>query len=208
MKVNLREIEVGDIFSEESHYVVKEVKSESVVFKHLESGKTVNLSNEYVYNMLNTSDQYEKEVKVTREDKKDGTPGIRTIFEGIRSSEVFTVVFKKQDKAKTKKQFESEKEAQRMEAISMIDKAKRQKKSMATAYEEALEFVQSNPIKDYTEGEDRVLRGFKIQFVSRDGKYRCMDMDIEKTEKDTGERLVNINTISQLIYNGVKYTVE
>lgn len=164
--------------------------------------------NEYVYNMLNTSDQYEKEVKVTREDKKDGTPGIRTIFEGIKSSEVFTVVFKKQDKAKTKKQFESEKEAQRMEATSMIDKAKRQKKSMATAYKEALEFVQSNPIKDYTEGEDRVLRGFKIQFVSRDGKYRCMDMDIEKTEKDTGERLVNINTISQLIYNGVKYTVE
>ena len=208
MKVNLREIEVGDIFSEESHYAVKEVKPESVVFKHLESGKTVNLSNEYVYNMLNTSDQYEKEVKVTREDKKDGTPGIRTIFEGIRSSEVFTIVFKKQDKAKTKKQFESEKEAQRMEAISMIDKAKRQKKSMATAYKEALEFVQSNPIKDYTEGEDRVLRGFKIQFVSRDGKYRCMDMDIEKTEKDTGERLVNINTISQLIYNGVKYTVE
>lgn len=208
MKVNLREIEVGDIFSEESHYVVKEVKSESVVFKHLESGKTVNLSNEYVYNMLNTSDQYEKEVKVTREDKKDGTPGIRTIFEGIRSSEVFTVVFKKQDKAKTKKQFESEKEAQRMEATSIIDKAKRQKKSMATAYKEALEFVQSNPIKDYTEGEDRVLRGFKIQFVSRDGKYRCMDMGIEKTEKDTGERLVNINTISQLIYNGVKYTVE
>ena len=208
MRVNLREIEVGDIFSEESHYVVKEVKSESVVFKHLESGKTANLSNEYVYNMLNTSDQYEKEVKVTREDKKDGTPGIRTIFEGIKSSEVFTVVFKKQDKAKTKKQFESEKEAQRMEATSMIDKAKRQKKSMATAYKEALEFVQSNPIKDYTEGEDRVLRGFKIQFVSRDGKYRCMDMDIEKTEKDTGERLVNINTISQLIYNGVKYTVE
>lgn len=208
MKVNLREIEVGDIFSEESHYVVKEVKSESVVFKHLESGKIVNLSNGYVYNMLNTSDQYEKEVKVTREDKKDGTPGIRTIFESIKSSEVFTVVFKKQDKAKTKKQFESEKEAQRMEAISMIDRAKRQKKSMVTAYKEALEFIQSNPIKDYTEGEDRILRGFKIQFVSRDGKYRCMDMDIEKTEKDTGERLVNINTISQLTYNGVKYTVE
>lgn len=43
----------------------------SVVFKHLESGKTANLSNEYVYNMLNTSDQYEKEVKVTREDKEE-----------------------------------------------------------------------------------------------------------------------------------------
>lgn len=41
--------------------------------------------------------------------------------------------------------------------------------------------------------------------TSNDG---MLDMVIEKTEKDTGERLVNINTISQLIYNGVKYTVE
>lgn len=208
MKVNLTEIEVGDIFSEESHYIVKEVKKDSVVFEHLESGKTVNLSNEYVHNMLNTSDQYEKEVKVTKEDKKDGTPGIRTIFESIKSSEVFTVVFKKQDKVKTKKQFEAEREAQRVEAIALIDKAKRQKKSMAVAYKEALELIQDNPVKDYIEGEDRVLRGYKMQFVSRDGKYKCMDMDIERTEKETGERLVNINTINCLIYNGVKYIVE
>ena len=208
MKINLAEIEVGDIFSEESHYIVKEVKSGSVIFEHLESGKSVNLSNEYVHDMLNTSDQYEKEVKVTKEDKKDGTVGIRTIFEGIKSSEVFTVVFKKQDKPKTKKQIELEKEAQRAEAVALIDKAKRNKKSMAVAYKEALEFIQNNPIKDYVDGEDRVLRGYKMQFVSRDGKYRCMDMDIERTDKETGERLVNINTISQLIYNGVKYIVE
>lgn len=208
MKVNIKEIQVGDIFSEESHYVVKEVKKNSVVFTHLESGKLVNLSNDYVHSMLNTSDQYDTEVKVTKEDKKDGTPGIRTIFESIKSSEVFTVVFKKQDKTKTKKQLESEKEAQRAEAVALIDKAKKQKKSMAVAYKEALEFIQNNPIKDYIEGEDRVLRGFKVQFVSRDGKYKCIDMDIEKTDRETGERLVNINTISQLVYNGVKYIVE
>lgn len=89
-----------------------------------------------------------------------------------------------------------------------IDKAKRQKKSMATAYKEALEFIQNNPVKDYIEGEDRVLRGYKMQFVSRDGKYKCMDMDIKRTGKETGERYVNINTISHLIYNGVKYVVE
>ena len=47
-----------------------------------------------------------------------------------------------------------------------------------------------------------------MQFVSRDGKYRCMDMDITRTDKETGERLVNINTISQLIYNGTKYIVD
>lgn len=207
MKINLNEIEIGDVFSEESHYVVSEINTDKIVFNHLESGRQVSLSKDYVQNLLNTSDQYDKEVKVTREDKKDGTPGIRTIFEGIKSSEVFTVVFKKQDRPKTKKALEEEKEEQRNKAIEIIDKAKRQKKSMASAYKEALEYIQNNPIKDYIEGEDRVLRGFKLQFVSRDGKYKCLDMDIEKDEKETGERLVNINTISQLIYNGVKYIV-
>lgn len=91
--------------------------------------------------------------------------------------------------------------------ISWREEAKKAKKSMATAYKEALEFIQNNPIKDYIEGEDRILRGYKMQFVSRDGKYRCMDMDITRTDKETGERLVNINTISQLIYNGTKYIV-
>lgn len=208
MKVNIKEIEVGDIFSEESHYVVNKVAKDKVKFLHLESGKKVSLSNEYVANLLNTSDQYDNEVKVGKEDKKDGTPGIRTIFENIKSSEVFTVVFKKQDKPKTKKAVEAEKETQRNEAVAIIDKAKKAKKSMATAYKEALEFIQNNPIKDYIEGEERVLRGYKMQFVSRDGKYRCMDMDITRTDKETGERLVNINTISQLIYNGTKYIVD
>lgn len=208
MEVNIKEIQVGDIFSEESHYVVAKIDKDSIEFKHLESGKTVKLSNEYVKNLLNTSDQFHKEVKVGKEDKKDGTPGIRSIFESIKSSEVFTVVFKKQGKAKTKKQLNEEKAAQREEAIALIDKAKKSKKSMAEAYKIALEMIQNNPILDTIEGEDRVLRGFKMQFVSRDGKYRCMDMDIKRTDKETGERLVNINTISVLVYNGVRYVVE
>lgn len=94
---------VGDVFSEESHYIVEEIGKDTIKFKHTESGKSVTLGYGYVQDLLNTSDQYDKEVKVTKEDKKDGTPGIRTIFEGIKSSEVFTVVFQKQDKAKTKK---------------------------------------------------------------------------------------------------------
>ena len=208
MKVDLSEIREGDVFSEESHYVVKSVGKDSVVFTHLESGKEVKLSASYVQSLLNTSDQFHETKEVTREDKKDGTPGIRTIFESIKSSEVFTVVFKKQDKPKTKKQINEEREAQREKAIELIDKAKRQKKSMAVAYKTALEFIQDNPIKDYVEGEERALRGFKLQFVSRDGKYRCLDMDIERTDKETGERLVNINTIKLLIYNGVRYIVK
>ena len=208
MKVNVSEIQVGDVFSEESHYTVKSIGRDSIVFIHLESGKEVKLSTSYVQGLLNTSDQFHETKEVTREDKKDGTPGIRTIFESIKSSEVFTVVFKKQDKPKTKKQINEEREAQREKAIELIDKAKKQKKSMAVAYKTALEYIQDNPILDYVEGEERVLRGFKLQFVSRDGKYRCLDMDIERTSKETGERLVNINTIEQLIYNGVKYIVK
>lgn len=208
MKINIKEIAVGDVFSEESHYIVEEIGKDTIKFKHTESGKSVTLGYGYVQDLLNTSDQYDKEVKVTKEDKKDGTPGIRTIFEGIKSSEVFTVVFKKQDKAKTKKQYEAEREAQRQEAVALIDKAKKAKKSMAVACKEALEHIQNNPIKDFIEGEDRVLRGYKMQFVSRDGKYKCMDMDVVRGPKETGERLVNINTISQLVYNGVKYVVE
>lgn len=65
-----------------------------------------------------------------------------------------------------------------------------------------------NPILGFEEGEDRVLRGYKVQFESRDGKYNCVDMDIERTEKESGVRPVNINSLKWLIFNGVKYIVK
>ena len=48
------------------------------------------------------------EVKVTREDKKDSTLGIRSIFEGIHGSQVFTVCFKKQDTPKSQRKLNAE----------------------------------------------------------------------------------------------------
>lgn len=113
----------------------------------------------YLKNYTNSADLFETTVKVTKEDKKDGTLGIRSIWENIHSGQVFTVCFKKQDKPNE-------------------------------------------------EGEDRVLRGYKIQFESRDGRYDCVDMDITKTDKESGIRPVNILTIKWLIFNGVKYIVE
>lgn len=204
--VNLSKIKLGDVFSEESHYVVTNITNGTVVFQHVESKQVVELAKTYVRDLLSSADQYDEVVKVTKEDKKDGTPGIRTIFDKIKSSEVFTVVFKKQDKPKTKKAFEAEREEQREKAVAMIEKAKKDKKSMAVAYKEALSFIQDNPIKDFTEGEDRTLRGYKIQFVSRDGRYDCIDMDLLNEESHI--RPVNINTIKELIYNGTKYVVE
>lgn len=56
MNINLSEVRVGDIFSEASHYSVKEVKEGEILFHHLESGKEVTLSNSYIQSILNTCD--------------------------------------------------------------------------------------------------------------------------------------------------------
>ena len=204
----IQNIKVGDVLSETSHYKITEVRDNGVSCTHVESGDTVNIGQKYLKSYCQSADEYSEVVEVTREDKLDGTSGIRSIFERIHSSEVFTVVFKKQDKKKTKKQIEEEKNSQINEAIAMINKAKEQKKSMAVAYAEALQFIQNNPIQEYIEGESRTLRGYKVQFQSRDGRYDCVDMDIERTEKESGIRPVNINSISSLIYKGVKYVVK
>jgi radical SAM superfamily enzyme YgiQ (UPF0313 family) len=69
-----------------------------------------------------------------------------------------------------------------------------------------VEQLVKTPILPYEEGEERVLRGYKVQFTSRDGKYNCIDMDIADTTANV--RPVNINSISWIIFNNVKYTVE
>lgn len=205
MEININNVKVGDIFSEESHYIVVGKTFKGMTFRHVESNTEVTIDNNYTEKLLKSADQFNEVKEVTKEDKKDGTPGIRTIFEGIKSSEVFTVVFTKQDSPKTAKAINAEKEEVRAKALEIINKAKTSKKSMADAYAKALEYVQDNPVLDHTPGERRVLRGYKLQFVSRDGKYRCIDMDITD---GNAERLVNINTISELVFNGVKYIVK
>lgn len=206
----VNEVNIGNVLSEESHYKVLAVDSLTGAIKatHCESGEEVTINSDYIKKFLNSADEFTEIVKVTKEDKLDGTLGIRSIFESIHTSEVFTVTFTKQAKDKTKGQIAQEKNAQINEAIELITRAKEHKKSMADAYAEALTFVQNNPIRDYIPGEERTLRGYKVQFHSRDGKYRCIDLDIPVSEKETGERLVNINTISSLIYRGVKYVAE
>ena len=145
---------------------------------------------------------------MTKEDKKDGTPGIRTIWENIHSSQVFTVCFKKQDKPKSHKRLNQEIEGLSMMLVEEIDRVKAQKKGVANTAKKFITGLIKNPILPYEKGEERVLRGYKIQFESRDGRYNCVDMDIIKTEKEDGIRPVNINEIRWIIYNGVKYVVK
>lgn len=208
MITNVEDLKKGAVISESSHYILKDIIGSTAILTHFESNSEIQIGTSYLSNYTNSADQYTTVVKVTKEDKKDGTPGIRTIFESIHSGQVFTVVFKKQDKPKSKKKLQDEIEALVNKFSEDIDKVKASKKGVADKAKQLINELIKEPILPYDEGEERTLRGFKLQFTSRDGKYKCMDMDIERSDKETGERLVNINTISCLIYDGVKYVVE
>lgn len=202
-------IAVNDVLSEVSHYRVIGINADdSIRVVHTESGDVVNIGRTYVQNYIKSGDNFVEEVKVTKEDKKDGTLGIRSIFEGIHSGQVFTVCFKKQNKPKSKTKLNKEIEALSQMLVEEIDRVKAQKKGVADTAKKFINELINHPILPYEEGEERVLRGYKIQFESRDGRYDCVDMDITKTDKESGIRPVNINTIRYLIYNGTKYIVE
>jgi hypothetical protein len=202
-------IAVNDVLSEVSHYRVIGINADdSIRVVHTESGDVVNIGRTYVQNYIKSGDNFVEEVKVTKEDKKDGTLGIRSIFEGIHSGQVFTVCFKKQNKPKSKKKLQEEINTIIEQFSNSIDSIKNSKKGVANAAKNLVTELVENPILPYEEGEERVLRGYKIQFESRDGRYDCVDMDITKTDKESGIRPVNILTIKWLIYNGIKYIVE
>ena len=201
-----KEIKKGDILSESSHYRVKNILGSSVILEHFESKNEVSIDKDYLHNFCNTADSYSTEVKVTKEDKKDGTLGIRSIWENIYNNKVFTVCFKKQDTKKSNKQFTTEVNALAEQMCKEIDQVKASKKGVTDWAKKTLHALMSNPIPKIVEGEDRVLRGYKIQFESRDGKYQCIDMDIEDSENNV--RLVNINTIKWLIIDNIKYIVQ
>lgn len=206
--VDIRKLKSGDILSETSHYKVESIYGDNVNLRHYESGEGVSINSGYIEKFINSGDEFSETVEVTKEDKKDGTLGIRSIFEGIHSGQVFTVCFKKQDKPRSKKAIDADMEKRIESFIQAVDRAKAQKKSMAKVAKEHFSNLMLNPILGFEEGEERVLRGYKVQFESRDGRYNCVDMDIERTEKEAGIRPVNINTIKWLIFNGVKYIVK
>lgn len=204
---DIKQLKEGAVLSENSHYIVQSFNSEIAIVKHFENMENTVIGLGYLQKFTNSADLYSKAVKVTREDKKDGTLGIRSIWENIHSGQVFTVCFKKQDKPKSQKRLNAEIATLINDFSNQIDTIQKNKKGVADAAKRFAEELIKNPILPYEEGEERILRGFKIQFESRGGRYDCVDMDIEQTEKESGVRPVNINTIKWLIYDGVKYEV-
>lgn len=201
----VKNFKAGDVLSESSHYVVTGIYGNDTVLKHQESGDSVHINKMYIEKYLESADEVINEVKVTKEDKKDGTLGIRSIFESIHGTQVFTVCFKKQDTPKSQKKLNAEIATLISDFSNEIDTIQKSKKGVADAAKRFAEELITHPILPYEEGEDRVLRGFKIQFESRDGRYNCVDMDIED---NNNIRPVDINTIKWLIIGGTKYVVE
>lgn len=233
--IDLSEMKENDVFSEESHYVyLGQTKTgigsngniqNNYQFKHLESGKVINLDAKYVAELLTTADQYEKEVEVGREDKhwtakqledakKKGMTdvdtlregdlkleGIRSIWSNIHTTRVFSVCFDKKGKALTKKALTAAKDEQIQKALTEITAKK-------LSLEDAFRAIQDNPIFPIEKGEERVLRGYKVQFASTNGFYDVVDMDIEDDGKGSNLRKVNINEIKWLVIDGVRYNVE
>lgn len=204
----INQLKQGSIISESSHYIVNRMSGSTAWLTHFESGEEVQIGMSYLKNYTNSADLFETTVKVTKEDKKDGTLGIRSIWENIHSGQVFTVCFKKQDKPKSRRKLQVEIDTIVEQFSNSIDAVKNSKKGVANAAKNLVTELVNNPVLPYEEGEDRVLRGYKIQFESRDGRYNCIDMDIQQTDKESGVRPVNINTIKYLIFDGVKYVVE
>ena len=204
----INQLKQGSIISESSHYIVNRMSGSTAWLTHFESGEEVQIGMSYLKNYTNSADLFETTVKVTKEDKKDGTLGIRSIWENIHSGQVFTVCFKKQDKPKSRRKLQEEIDTIVEQFSNSIDAVKNSKKGVANAAKNLITELVNNPVLPYEEGEDRVLRGYKIQFESRDGRYNCVDMDIQQTDKESGVRPVNINTIKYLIFDGVKYVVE
>lgn len=207
----LTDVKKGDIFSESSHYIFTGKDGLNFQFNHVESGETVQLNPNYVQNLLTTGDQYFEEKEVTKEDKKDGTPGIRTIWESIHSAKVFTVSFKKQDNPLSASKLKALRDEQAQKALDAIEKAKVSKKGVANAALIAIQEIQKNPINAIEPGESRMLRGYKVQFDSRDGRYNCVDMNLlqpNSTDTSKAIRPVNINTIEWLVVDGVRYIVK
>lgn len=210
---NFNEIKPGDIFSEISHYSVKEVTKTNLSLEHLESKNMITLDKKYAENLLSSADQYQSEVEVTKEDSKPDNngyvkQGIRSIFEGIHSSEVFCVSFQKQDEVLSATKLKKLQEEQVEEGIKEIEDTQKNKKGVANKAKEILAKIQQNPILPYIPGEERLLRGYKIQFDSRDGKYNCVDMDIAELKPGSNIRPVNINSLNWIVYKGVKYIVK
>jgi hypothetical protein len=214
-----------EYFSETSYFKLLGSKGENAVMLNLNTNEEVEISNQYVQASLTSASQFTSTVKVGKEDKywtqkqiedqqkKDHTfvavvgdlklKGMKTIWDDI-SSQVFTVTYRKVGKELSAKAYDKLLEDKANEVLALIEEAKNSKKGVAKAASTVIVDLLKNPITRNVEGELRVLTGRKLQFTSQDGFFKVVDFEVT----DGQPRSVNINTVEEIIVNGVKYILD
>lgn len=188
-------IEIGNVFSELSQYKVTGIHSGVANCYHFGTGETVAITTEYLEKMCTSGVHYEGDEEVTFTE-------LKRIFEEIPAYTPFTVVFRKKDKAKTKKAYQAELLERVQKAVEEVEKARRNKESMVKAAAAVLEDAHKNPVLDHTPGEMRQLTGWKIDRYAGDGFYKVQDAYVDPAKN---ERLVNVNEIYEVVFNKKRY---
>jgi len=185
-------LKIGAILSETSFYVVEGFEGAAIVVV-TDNGQKVRISNQYVENVLDSADSFEKEEAKTMTELADlfiGSPRV-----------AMTVAFFKKDVAKTKKVYEAEKSA----AIERIQNAK------VSDVPALLSDLIENPLSKTIPGELRVMKGRHYGNVDELGRVHFTDMELTKEAgKDYDSRLrqVDPRTIQWLCVNDVKYVLK
>lgn len=170
-------------------------KDTTLVIKSL-NGETFECDLDSVSKLFVESTDFFTEEKIVN--KTD----LQNLFHTIQPKDLFTVCFTKQEKMLSKKQIEDNKSKQLTDLTSKILKAKKDKKNVTNIALEALREAIDNPVLDYVDGEERVLKGFKINNELIGSCYRVFDFE----KKDI--RNVNPSSILWIIHNGIKYILK
>lgn len=234
MRIDKNKIKKGDVFSELSTYLVENVNKDSVTFKHLETNKSVNINNNYIEDCLTSAEQYTETIYVGKENKyhtektvkeainsgkfknEEELPivgqvrlkGLRELFVEIPYKHVFTAIFRKQGKELSAKQLSAARSKQVLELLSKIEEVQKMKKGVLGAAKDALLELQNNVIESYVPGDLRTITAYKTKQQSSTGHYIVKDLKFPDGEDGDNNRLLNINTLEELIVDGRRYILE
>jgi hypothetical protein len=212
-------------YSEINYYKKTNETPAEVVLTSLTNNEEVGLSHEYVKEFLKSASEFTTTQKVGVLDKlwtakqiaeeveKDPNfsarvgdlriKGIKTIWSEI-GTHCFTVTYQKKGKELSDSAYKKLVDKMSTEAISQIEQVKTSKKGVTKTATEIIKDLLVNPPSKFEQGEMRTLVGRKIQFESADGLYSVQDFEAA----DGQPRSVNVNTITEIIYLGVKYIKE
>lgn len=184
-------LKVGSVLSETSFFVVTNVTPQGIVVKD-DNGASLNISTEYVENILQSGEQFITEEKKTMTELAD------ILLANPRVA--MTVCFRKADVTKGKKVFEAEKAAK----ILAIQNAK------VSEVEGLLSDMIENPLSRIIPGEMRIMVGRHEAKRDDLGRLTMIDMQQEKgtAVHDARVRLVDPRSVSYIIVGNVKYSLK